>query len=500
MSHANYSNTIWTNNTTPTIIPGPISPIKPLINYNDATQSHHVSTTTSHSPSFPLLSCDPMSTKYATPPTLLEWLYLSDDTMVSNGNFNQNINEKQGTLVVFPRMIDRWNISSLIVSKWEVYKVVIVTDYPNEFMNTLINSGNNNHDWKDLELIPFELIKYSNISDINRILRNTEIDIILFDDARMLATISSALDFTSVQPKIIILTSWGDTYQQLDIITSNLPNLSLLTPIFINDPIGIKWNLVKVPMSSRQLPFYNQIRKQELTDQNILQYPLTRMITLYSYPDPIMTDTLQHKTICETDQTSIPDRLHSPNTWLNNDYLDKLDINGPKLASLIDGVISNWPNKQLIVTRFNHRYGVDLITSFLQLLIQNQRNPYEIHELFRVSCTEDYDINLNTFHKFNSLDSAILITNIVPLIPLKDTSIVHIVDSYSFSTVKMIIDRCHKRYLNKRVADFTIYSYIATHPTEISSDLALYELLHQNVEEANRLYNGIINSSGHIVF
>ena len=537
-------------------------------------------------------------------PTLIDWLYLPDHvttkrspvlgpqrgltTSVSIGD------EKQGALIVFPRMVDRWNVASLIVSKWEGYKVFIVTDHPNEFMHTIaypsINTewstmraqanptgksnfvqstglhpvssrgnigtlkglsnfdtnhqtGTHKRSWTDLELIPFPLVKYSDIADINRILHNTEIDIVLFDDARMLATISSGIDFTSIQPKIIVLTSWGDTYKQLDVVTSKLPDLRLLTLDLISDTVDIKWNVIKVPMSSRQLKFYDQIRKKELESSSTskiedstktlyeslylpvggqaasrqraplttgltyinhilgkIPYPMTRMVTLYAYPDVIMADTLKHKAICETDQSSIPDRLDSPNTWVNNDYINTLETQGPKLHSVIDGVVSNWPNKQIISTRFNNRYGVDLIVSFLQLMTQNRKSPYELNEIYHVSCTDDYETSINTLHKFNDAESGVLVSNIVPLIPLKGVSIVHLVDSYSFLTLKMIIDRCHKRYLSKGSMDFTIYSHIATHPTDISSDVALYDILSKDVQEANRIYAGLISSSGHIVF
>lgn len=457
-------------------------------------------------PTTPLETPSPLTISNTTP-TLIDWLYLSDfsirdqtQTYSPDQVVDVPGNEKQGALIVFPRMVDRWNVASLIVSKWEGYKVFIVTDHPNEFMHTISHSIVT--EWTDLELVQFPLVKYSDIADINRILHNTEIDIVLFDDARMLATISSGLDFTSIQPKIIVLTSWGDTYKQLDVVTSKLPDLRLLTLDLISDTADIRWNVVKVPMSSHQLKFYDQIRKKELENASInkISYPMTRMVTLYSYPDVIMADTLQHKSICETDQSSIPDRLDSSVTWLNSDFLKTLETQGPKLESLIDGIVSNWPNKQIISTRFNHRYGVDLIVSFLQLLTQNKKNPYELNEIFHVSCTDNYDATINEHHKFNDAESGILVSNIVPLIPLKGVSIVHVADSYSFLTLKMIIDRCHKRYLNKGSMDFTIYSHVATHPTDVSSDVALYDILSKDVQEANRIYSGLISSSGHIVF
>ena len=452
-------------------------------------------------------------------PTLLDWLYLRDPVY------------SQGALIVFPHALDRWNVSSLIVSKWEGHNVFIVTDHPDEFTRAITDP---NTEWTDLELIPFPILKYSDIADINKSLRNTEIDIILFDDARMLSTISSGLDFTLVHPKIIVLTSWGDTYTQLDLITSKLPDLQLLSLDIVSDTMDIKWSLVKVPMSSRQLTFYDQIRKRELassdsppdtTDLNPIRtfgnnshrdspnyisdptmskykipYPMTRMVTLYVYPDTIMSDTLKHKTICETDQSSVPDNLDHPNTWLTMESLDSLHANGPKLESVLDGIVSNWPAKQIVATRFNHRYGVDLIVSFLHLMHRAGKIPYELNEIFHISCTDDYETIVNTLHKFNASESGVLVTNIVPLIPLKGVTIIQVVDSYSFLTLKMIIDRCHKRHLNRGSNGLTVYFYVSTHPTDISSDSALYTTLSNNILDSNRLYSGLIRSSRRIVF
>ena len=465
--------------------------------------------------------------------TLLDWLYLPDPV---------SLKQSQGALIVFPHMLDRWNVSSLILSKWEGHKVFVVTDHPEEFTHAITDP---NTDWTNLELIPFPILKYSDIADINKSLRNTEIDVILFDDARMLSTISPGLDFSLVHPKIIVLTSWGDTYTQLDLITSKLPDLQLLYLDIISDAMPVRWDLVKVPMSSRQLKFYDQIRQRELSSSDTpfeinptsgenssdsprdspnymstpimskykIPYPMSRMVTLYVYPDIIMADTLKHKTICETDQSTFPDTLDDPNTWLTTDTLDSLNANGPKLESVLDGVVSNWPNKQIVSTRFNHRYGVDLIVSLLHLMHRANNLPYESIEIFHISCTDDYETIANTLHKFNASESAVLVTNIIPLIPLKGVTVVHVVDSYSFPTLKMIIDRCHKRHLsapgiNHRVISdhskgsyqLTIYFYVSTHPTEISSDSDLYTTLSNNIIESNRLYSGLIRSSGRIVF
>ncbi|CAH6420131.1 Hypothetical protein HVR_LOCUS1105 [uncultured virus] len=478
---------------------------------------------------------------------LIDWLYAEETTInykqPGSNSKHQSVmvdplgsNSKQGALIVFPRMIDRWNVASSIVTNWEKYNVVIVTDHPNEFMETTRGvSGDSNElpfvEWTKLELVPFTLFKYSDISDINQALHNTEIDVILFDDARMLGTISSALNFIDVNPKIIVLSSWGDSMNQLETVTEKLPGLRLLTFDIISDISDVQWLTSKVAMSKRQVKFYDQGRTRELEEStqnsyaHVIPYPITRRLTIYAYPDNIMNEYVKEpglffKPICELDNVGNPDNLvnevkprppdeilfHSeaPNTWLTSNYLDSISNDGPKLESILDGVVSNWPDKQIIITRFNNRFGVDLINSFLQLQINAKRNPYNINEIYKISCITQYDDNINALNRFNDASSGVLVTNIVPLISLKGISSIHIADSYSFKTIKMIIDKCHKRYLilvNNQPQDLKIYSHIATHPNgQESADVSLHNNMIKEIDDANKIYGGLIGTGDKIVY
>lgn len=419
----------------------------------------------------------------------MEWLYID--------NTNDADDIKQGALITFPSMINRWNVTSLIVSKWENYKVVIVTDHPNEFVEVTADISEQSA-WTDKELIPFPLLKYSDLDDINTALQNTEVDIIIFDSARMISIIAPALNskVTSIfQPKIIVLTTWGETVSQLNIVTTIFPDLRLLTLDIVSDLPIIQWNIVQVQMSNRQLLYYNSIRTHELQDtSHILPYPLTRMVTLYTYPDTIMKETLTHKYVCQMNQTSSPDDISEPDSWIEGSYLSTLSNDGPKLLSLLDGIIAHWPAKQIVTTRFNHRYGVDLITSFLQLTCMGKTNPYDLTEIFHISCTDDYETSINTLHKFNNTKSGILVTNINPYIILKDISIIHISDSYSYQGIQTLLDRLCKR------SNISIYSYCALHPSEQSSDDALYQDLLTHIIEADRIYSGLASMGTKLSF
>lgn len=451
--------------------------------------------------------------------SLLDWLYTGPET-------------KSGALILFPRMIDRWNVAATIVSKWDRFRITVVTDYPDDFIHTINSSSSSSlttstpaqsggsqagyspaTNWKHLDTSPFQLLKYSQLEEISRALHNSEVDLVLFDDARMLATIAPGLALNIIRPRILVLTSWGDTQPQLDSVTSRFPGLELLALNLISDSADIEWERINIPMSERQFYYYSVVRYQEIdreSNNNLnspsipkIPYPKSRMLTLYTYPESIMEDTLQHQSICETDQTSTPDTLIGQ-TWLNSEYLQRIEEDGPKLASILDGTISQWPAKQIILTRFNHRYGVDLIQSFFQLLTEAGHNPYELDEIYTTSCTHAYDDNITALHRFNQATTGILITNLTPLIPLYQISVIHIADSYAFPTIIGTIDRCHKRYLQPG-QHLKICSHVATLGTHEfveaqSADQALADHLDQQRTQADRLFEGLLTQSLAIVY
>lgn len=169
---------------------------------------------------------------------LLDWLFSSDCD-------DSNYFPKQGALIVYSHLFDKWNISSLLVSQWLTYNVVIFTDFPHEFHSTISSSSN----WTELELIPFPLIKYSDLQSVNNTLSNSQVDLVIFDDVRMLSTIAPAIDFTSIIPKVIVLTSLGDSSDDLSLISQLMPNLCLLSlNLFPKDP-NLNWNILQIPSS-----------------------------------------------------------------------------------------------------------------------------------------------------------------------------------------------------------------------------------------------------------
>lgn len=361
----------------------------------------------------------------------------------------------ENSLVIIPFMIDKSSIISYITSKCP--KCRIITD--SKFIGS---------------------INFSDFDNINTSL-NTH-DIVLFDSVRMLATIVPALNLSNITAKLIILTTWGDTEYQLNIIINQFPYLKRLK-FNISSIFHLKWEVVCTPMTSDQLKYYDMFRHKELGQDNLIKYKFTRMTTLYTYPDDIMQDVLNHKSICQVDTETVSDKLDIV-TWLK--YLNNIETH--KLSSVLDGVISNWPCKQVVHSHFNQRFGVDLIVSCLKFM----ENPYETSEIFSVSCIDDYDSAIETLHKFNE-SSGILVTNISPFILLNDVNIIHVVDSYSFADIKMMLERCSKNN------NISIYSHTAIHPNEKSSDKALYEDLCADIKKADDLYEELNYYASNVV-
>jgi hypothetical protein len=276
-----------------------------------------------------------------------------------------------GALIVFPPMLNRWNVAAMIVEPWKMYQIVVITDSIAEFESATAHVSEHQ----------FILHTFSDLLAINQLLQNPAVDLILFDDAKMLSIILEGLDVEGEGPrnylgKIFVLTTWGDMSSQLEIVTRKLPSLHLLTLDFINDTAAVEWHQIVTPMSPYQYGFYTHLRQYETSNPSTLSYPLTRMATLYTYPAEIADDIIKHQRICQTDQTIFPDADAPGQTrWMHAGYLDLLEENGAKLGAVLDGIVAQWPHKQVVLTRFNHRYGVDLITSFLDLLRQIGKNP-----------------------------------------------------------------------------------------------------------------------------
>lgn len=381
-----------------------------------------------------------------------------------------------GSLLAYPFTLNRKHVANLVVHHLSPLRVKIVTD--------------SEHDLG---------IKYSDFSGINSVLLSSDVDVVIFDDARMLATISPALNFSAVKPQVLVLTTWGDTPKYVDTIRALMPGLRSLALDVLTDSHPIQWKVVTVPMSQDQVPYYDTVRRAEtsgaLVNKN-LPYPASRMVTMYNYPFDHPVDL--SGAICSAEIPPQPDLIDHPQTWIQSGYLPTLEYDGPKLAAIMDSVSSHWPRKQIIMTQFTHRYGVDLITSFLKLSIRDRKSPYQESELFPVECSDDYESYRANFTAFDAAESGILITNVVPPVALHHIGAMHIVDSYQYTPVLLTLSKIHQRHVTNN--GIVLYLYVATHPHEPSADQVLSDEFIKRIKDADSYFARLVDSSNKIVF
>lgn len=269
--------------------------------------------------------------------------------------FTDWLKTNDGCIVVFPKLVSRSRVIDLLTEKLK-QEFVLVTELNNLQRNE---------------------ISYDDYSSINAALKINQL--VIFDDIKMLSLVIDTIDSTEVRANIIILTTWGDEFGNLNPVTIKFPNSSLFYLNLIRDAT-IDWHL----------------------------------------------------------------------------FLGGID-------SVQDGIISNWPRKQLVLTFENEEISV----------LPN--NSYEPHEIISISHLDKYEIMVQKINMFNSLQQGVLITNIVPILELQNVSVVHITEP---NDIRMLLPKCCCR-------DIFVKMYFA----EITEQV---ERMLEKIKEANRFYSGLV--------
>ena len=282
-------------------------------------------------------------------------VFLTNQTGVirrSASKFSDWIKLNSGCVIVYPRLINKINLTELLTEKLENYTVI------------------------------------SEIQDIQAINNYLQSDqIIVFDDIKMLSLVINELNFTKQRAKLIVLSTWGDEFESLDVVTSKLPQLALFH-LDLVEGVKVDWNL------------------------------------------------------------SVGDGV---------------------LESVKDGIVSNWPKKQVALTS-----SLENIIA----LMQTGENPYTTNEIITISCSEDYESIIQKLYRFNSSEDAVLLTNIIPLIQLKGVSVIHITEA---KDVRILLAKCP--------ADRVTFTM---HFIEINEK---HKRMLEKIREANRLYLGLISAA-----
>lgn len=269
-------------------------------------------------------------------------------------------------IIVYPRLIKKENIVHFLTEKWD--NTVIITESTKEC------DCHRTVSYKDFNLISTELRSKQTV---------------VFDDIKMLSLIIEMIDLSKIKAKIIILSTWGDDFENLDLVTAKLPTLLLFYLNIIEDA-KIDWNVI-----------------------------------------------------------------------INKEVFD----------SVCDGISSNWPSKQLV------------FTSYLEEMARHlKENPYEIHEIITISCEEDYEEIIKKIHQFNSLETGILLTNIIPLLDLKNVNMVHITEP---TDIRMLLLKCCCQDI-----------IMMMHFPEVNDKITT---MLEKIKEWNRIYLGLVSFSQKLI-
>lgn len=261
---------------------------------------------------------------------LIDWLYN---------------NTKDGVIILHQNSIDKWEILVMIIKAWEKYNIVVVTKNSPQLIKALDTSKSRH--WTEAGFISFPILDYTDIESINYYVDNSEIDIILFDDA----ILSEGVLCTN-QPcnkKFVILSYLSDQFN-----------------------IGLELDLQLI------------------------------------YLDKQMTNIIY--------------RL----------FLSRL---AEKPNSLIDGIISEWPKKQLVI--LNDDVAVKNLYFVLQSMRIQKQMPYEIEQL-----------------QEGNRDNLILIFNSVPNSVLDNISHIHFYFGAEPDIINEVISMCKK---DEKVLTVNVY-------------------------------------------
>ena len=402
------------------------------------------------------------------------------------------IDKSKTSLVQYPRMLDSWNIVASIIKDWRDVNIVVVTDRKSE-LQELVNE----------DLI---IYTYSQFDEITQVIFSDSVDVVISDDISMLSNFSSALSFPTATyrekataPNIIVMTTWGDDIDKIKAVSSKLLGEDvdmlkhLLTIDFIHDISKIEYTVQEIELNPDHLVFY---------EANV--NPAT---TLYLYPEELREISLLScaSGMCirqSTNKDIAMDYVVEDNGWIQHEHYKQLNLNGPKIKVLIDNIKEQHAkyrdNKQIVITRYDERYGVYLLASMIR------------RAGLSVITITSKDVEKNEAKRkldvFNKSKSAILVTSVVPFVDLVGVTNIAIIDNYSIDVYKTFLQRIHKnrccRASKSKPGVLDVDIYIAVYPGKKGKtiDQDLFIKFDQRSDEYDALYDNMRARAQKIVY
>jgi hypothetical protein len=272
-----------------------------------------------------------------------------------------------------------------------------------------------------------------------------------------------------------------------DNICENLINSKILIMTNINDNIEYDFanNIIPIYIIEWGIRDHNLIRFNTWIHNNkplilnplfVTPNPIPNIIS-YEIPTNIIDNEQKSLNIHYLKfAENLPDLNINNDGWIQDDILDYLDKFSPKFATLMDNI--NPPC--VIYCPYVEKYGL----YFLHEIIKHLGFPNYLHISDGIS---ENSPNSPIIKFFTNNKYGILLTNdLKSLIGIRSEIPIHIISFDSDNGMQLLMN---PHYHN------TLHIYTAIDINNITIDLSQYQLLSIGINDANRVFNSLINNS-----
>ena len=383
--------------------------------------------------------------------------------------FNDFLKQNKIVLIGYPQLVDSSKVAFLISEKSKsIFKKIniITTD--------LINSIDN--------------IKVYNYSTAQSLLAMRN-ELIIIDDLESAKTLNSNsnIKFSFITEllennnNVIVLITFGLTRQDLDLFKSVFRSASYFWTNFLEKPFTIKRIVHKSKMTPRQENIYAIIREEEIKDnENDMNFKYSQRICNLALPDDIF------HLIDTDDEPSIIEMMQSFETLSGSKFdFEKFLNDAPKIIDLIDK-IKSFPNeKQVIYTRYNKHYGVEM----LKILFE-----YYGYKVYSSTSTMTKKQHLQEIEKFNEDDDPCLYITSFTFTHnynLHNITQLHLLNSDSH-VLHSLLDLMFKyRLYSEKKYNITIHSYICESSNINNADSITFKNFFESQKTLITLWNSV---------
>jgi hypothetical protein len=349
-------------------------------------------------------------------------------------------------LLVHPFLVDKskicFELAKRIKINFENYHIITTNSI--EFTNNLKNNINDKN---------IRFYNYSNADSLLR-LKNDLIIIDNLEDAKTLQD-NNKFDFITQLLKnnnnVIILTTFGLTQKDLNNFTNIFTSTTVFWASFVDKPFILKRIVHKTKMTSRQENLYDIIRDEEIKDNsNDTNFKYSQRICNIDLPD-----TISHL-IDTDDEPSVNEMMNQFINSSNNNSFDFKTFlqDAPKIKDLIEKIKQFSNEKQVIYTRYNKHYGVQM----LKILFE-----YLEYKVFSSISTMTKQQHLQEIENFNNEEN--------PCIYITSFTFTHNYNLYNITQLHLLNSDSHvlhslldimfkyRLYVDKKYK-LTVHSYI----------------------------------------